>query len=119
MTKKSELIQHPGASIDLSDVLRRRFEEEAQAESFEEWLAKNTGSDEPGTTYALEFQENDEGEVCIKIPDELIILLGWELDDDIVFEEVGIEGEFTLQNISKQFREATQAWKDATSTDME
>ena len=108
MTKKTELIQHPGVSIDLSDLLRRRFEEEAQSETFEEWLGKNTTSDEPGTTYALEFQENDDGEVCIKIPDDLITLLGWELDDDIVFEETDSDGGFTLQNVSKQFRDGLE-----------
>ena len=59
-------------------------------------------------TFTLELQENDEGEVYIKIPDELMLSLGWELDDDVVFEETDGEGGFTLQNVSKQFRDAEE-----------
>lgn len=108
MTKASNITKHPGLSIDLSDALRKKFEEESQPGTFEEWLNENCVGDEPTTVFALELQENDEGEICIKIPDELIAMLGWELDDDIVFEETDDEGGFTLQNVSKQFRDGLE-----------
>ena len=104
---KSDIINHPGISIDINDALRKRFEEQSESENFEEWVSDNVGPDS-ACTFTLEFEENDNGEVCIKIPDELIILLGWELDDDIIFEETDHDGGFTLQNLSKQFREGLE-----------
>ncbi len=120
MAKNTNIIKHQPVAIDLNDMLRKTFEDQkSNDQCFEEWLSDVTKEESPNTVFTLEFQENDEGETCIKIPDDLIKLLGWKLDDDIVFEEIDNTGEFTLQNISKQFRDATQAWKDATSIDME
>lgn len=118
MSDKTNIIKHVPISIDLKEALREKFEEEAGTKDFDSWVSETTGL-ESGTTYTLEFHETESGDTCIKIPDELIKALGWELDDDIVFEEIGDDGEFTLQNISKQFRDATKAWKNATSIDME
>lgn len=105
-------------TLELNDVLKQRFDEQQDHDNFEEWLAENLGAGNE-TTFTLELQENDDGEVYIKIPDELMLSLGWELDDDVVFEETDNEGGFTLQNVSKQFRDAEEAFRNATSIDME
>ena len=67
----------------------------------------------------------DVGEFCIRFPDELMEQLGWEMGDEVEWEETeicedwGEHNGFTLGNLSKRNREATEAWKNATSTDME
>jgi hypothetical protein len=54
------------------------------------------------------------GELCIRLPDELIDQLGWEVDDDVEWEESEIcedWGEhkgFTLSNKSKLFRDGLE-----------
>ena len=119
---KADIVKRKDASkaltLELNGVLKQRFDEQQDHDNFEEWLAENLGT-ENETTFTLELQENDEGEVYIKIPDELMLSLGWELDDDVVFEETDGEGGFTLQNVSKQFRDAEEAFRNATSIDME
>lgn len=119
---KTDIVKRENASkaltLELNEVLKNRFDEQQDHSNFEEWLAENLGVGDE-TTFELELQENDNGEVCIKIPDELMLLLGWELDDDVVFEETDDDGGFTLQNVSRQFRDAEEAFRNATSVDME
>jgi len=65
------------------------------------------------------------GEFCIRFPDELMEQLGWEMGDEVEWEETEIcevWGEhkgFTLGNLSKRMREAMEARKNAISTDEE
>jgi antitoxin component of MazEF toxin-antitoxin module len=65
------------------------------------------------------------GELCVRLPDELIEQLGWEIGDEVEWEETEICEEwgehkgFTLTNRSKQFRDADKARKEAVSIDME
>ena len=81
-------------------------------------------------TYTVKIEQFDEADLynkdlCVKLPDELMKQLGWEAGDEVEWEETEIcedWGEhkgFTLGNLSKRKREATEAWKNATSTDME
>ena len=80
--------------------------------------------------YATKIEQFDEADlynndICVKLPDELMKQLGWEIGDEVEWEETEIcedWGEhkgFILGNLSKRNREATEAWKNATSTDME
>jgi hypothetical protein len=118
---KVDIVKREDASqaltLELNEILKKRFDEQQDSDNFEEWLAENLGLNDE-TTFTLELQENDAGEVYIQFPDELILLLGWELDDDIEFEETDNAG-FTLKNVTKQFRDAEEAWRNATSIDME
>jgi len=119
---KVDIVKREDASqaltLELNEILKKQFEEQQGSDNFEEWLTENLGLDDK-TTFTLELQENDAGEVYIQFPDELILLLGWELDDDIEFEEAGNGSGFTLKNVSQQFRDATEAFRNATSIDME
>jgi hypothetical protein len=66
-----------------------------------------------------------EGELCVRLPDELSEQLGWEIGDELSWEicEIGEDwGEhmgLTLSNLSKRKRDAEQAWRKAVSVDME
>ena len=65
------------------------------------------------------------GELCIRFPDELVEQLGWEIGDEIEWEETEICEDWgehkglTLGNKSKLFRGADEARKKAVSIDME
>jgi len=56
-------------------------------------------------------QDRGVGELCIRLPDELIEQLGWEIGDDVEWEETEICEEwgehkgFTLSNLTKNPRE--------------
>ena len=57
------------------------------------------------------------GELCVRLPDELIEQLGWEIGDEVEWEETEICEEwgeakgFTLSNRSKQLRDADRRGK--------
>jgi len=65
------------------------------------------------------------GELCVRLPDELMEQLDWEIGDEVEWEETEICEElgeakgFTLSNRSKQLRDADMARKEAASIDME
>jgi hypothetical protein len=67
----------------------------------------------------------DLGDLCVKIPDELLKKLDWREGDEVKWEETEIweeEGEqkgVTLVNRTKLFRDAEVALRQAISTDME
>jgi len=67
----------------------------------------------------------DLGELCVRIPDELLKKLDWREGDDVVWEEteiLDVDGEYkgvTLVNRTKLFRAAEIALRQAVSTDME
>ena len=73
----------------------------------------------------LEGMHKVDADACIKIPTELTAQLGWEVGDEVEWEETEIWEEdrehkgFTLANRSKRFREAAEALKQAISIDME
>ena len=75
--------------------------------------------------YVEKVQEMPSGELFIELPQKLIDQLGWEVGDDVEWDEVEIcedWGEhkgFTLSNKSKLFRDADEARKKAISIDME
>jgi hypothetical protein len=66
-----------------------------------------------------------EGELCVRLPDELLEQLGWEIGDELDWEENEICEDWgkhmglTLSNLSKRKRDAEQAWRNAVSVDME
>ena len=82
-------------------------------------------------TYTAKIEHLDatdphaEGELCVRLPDELLEQLGWEIGDELSWEvcEIGEDwGEhmgLTLSNLSKRKRDAEQAWRKAVSVDME
>jgi hypothetical protein len=65
------------------------------------------------------------GELCIRFPDELVKQLGWEIGDEIEWEETEIcedWGEYKglmLGNKSKLFRDADEGSREAASIGME
>ena len=65
------------------------------------------------------------GELCVRLPDELLKKLDWREGDEVEWEETEIcedWGEhkgYTLSNLSKRFRDADEALKKAISIDME
>jgi hypothetical protein len=75
--------------------------------------------------YVTKVQETPNGELFVELPQKLIDQLGWEVGDDVEWEESEIcedWGEhkgFTLSNKSKLFRDANEARKQAVSIDME
>ena len=75
--------------------------------------------------YVVTLEDNADGETCVKFPYELISDLGWEIGDEIEWEETEIcedcceHSGLTLSNKSKLFRDADEAIKKAVSIDME
>jgi hypothetical protein len=82
-------------------------------------------------TYVAKIEHLDatdphaEGELCVRLPDELLEQLGWEIGDELDWEENEIcedRGKhmgLTLSNLSKRKRDAEHAWRNAVSVDME
>jgi len=67
----------------------------------------------------------DLGELCMRIPDELLKKLDWREGDEVEWEEAEIRDDdgarkgVTLVNRTKLFRDAEIALRQAISTDME
>ena len=59
------------------------------------------------------------GELCVKIPEELLKKLDWREGDEVKWEEEGEQKGVTLVNRTKLFRDAEVALRQAISTDME
>ena len=76
-------------------------------------------------TAKIEYLDAANDELCIKFPEELMKQEGWEIDDEVEWEETEIGGGwdehmgFTLVNLSKLKRIAKKEWTNATSTNME
>ena len=82
-------------------------------------------------TYTAKIEHLDatdphaEGELCVRLPDELLEQLGWEIGDELdwedceVCEDWGEHTGLTLSNLSKRKRDAEQALRNAISVDME
>jgi hypothetical protein len=88
-------------------------------------VTKDNISQEDSDSYTVKVQEASNGELFIELPQKLMDQLGWEAGDDVewskteICEDWGEHMGFALSNQSKRFREATEAFKQAVSIDME
>ena len=82
-------------------------------------------SEQNNDRYVTKVQEAPNGELFVELPQKLIDQLGWEVGDDVEWDEVEICEDWgehkgiTLSNKSKLFRDADEARKKAVSIDME
>jgi hypothetical protein len=77
-------------------------------------MTKDDTNEQNNDHYVTKVQEAPNGELFVELPQKLIDQLGWEVDDDVEWEESEIcedWGEhkgFTLSNKSKLFRDAEE-----------
>jgi hypothetical protein len=82
-------------------------------------------SEQNNDHYVAKVQESSSGELFIELPQKLMDQLGWEVGDDVewqdteICEDWGEHAGLTLSNKSKLFRDADEALKQAVSIDME
>ena len=88
-------------------------------------MTQNAVSEQNNDHYVTKVQEAPSGELFVELPQKLIDQLGWEVGDDVEWDEVEICEDWgehkgiTLSNKSKLFRDADEARKKAVSIDME
>ena len=88
-------------------------------------MTKDDTSEQNNDRYVTKVQEAPNGELFVELPQKLIDQLGWEVGDDVEWDEVEICEDWgehkgiTLSNKSKLFRDADEARKKAVSIDME
>jgi len=91
----------------------------------EQIMTKDDTSEQNNDRYVTKVQEAPNGELFVELPQKLIDQLGWEVGDDVEWDEVEICEDWgehkgiTLSNKSKLFRDADEARKKAVSIDME
>ena len=91
----------------------------------EQMMTKDDTSEQNNDHYVTKVQETPSGELFVELPQKLIDQLGWEVGDDVEWDEVEICEDWgehkgiTLSNKSKLFRDADEARKKAVSIDME
>ena len=75
-------------------------------------------SEQNSVGYVVKVQEAPSGELFVELPQKLIDQLGWEVGDDVeweesdMWEEWGEHKGFTLSNKSKLFRDAEEDDED-------
>jgi hypothetical protein len=88
-------------------------------------MTKDDASVHNNDHYVTKVQELPGGELFVELPQKLIDQLGWEVGDDVEWDEVEICEDWgehkgaSLSNKSKLFRDADEARKEAVSIDME
>ena len=94
-------------------------------EVMDKTMTKDDVSEQNNDHYVTKVQEAPNGELFVELPQKLIDQLGWEVGDDVEWNEVDICEDWgehkgiTLSNKSKLFRDADEARKKAVSIDME
>ena len=80
----------------------------------EQIMTKDDTSEQNNDLYVVKVQETESGELFVELPQKLIDQLGWEVGDEVewdeteLWEEWGEHKGFTLSNKSKLFRDAEE-----------
>ena len=80
----------------------------------EQIMTKDDTSEQNNDRYVTKVQETPSGELFVELPQKLIDQLGWEVGDEVewdeteLWEEWGEHKGFTLSNKSKLFRDAEE-----------
>ena len=88
-------------------------------------MTKDNAGEQNNDRYVVKVQETPDGELFVELPQELIDQLGWEVGDEVEWEESEICEDWgehkglVLSNKSKLLRDADEARKKAVSIDME
>jgi hypothetical protein len=96
-----------------------------EKEAMNKIMTKDDVNEQNNDHYVTKVQEMPNGELFVELPQKLIDQLGWEVDDDVEWEESemcedwGEHKGFSLSNKSKLFRDAEEARKKLVSIDME
>jgi hypothetical protein len=97
-------------SMDGEFVDRVRDNEEDK----EQIMTKDNTSEQNNDHYVVKVQETESGELFVDLPQKLIDQLGWEVGDEVewdeteLWEEWGEHKGFTLSNKSKLFRDTEE-----------
>ena len=88
-------------------------------------MTKDNAGEQNNDRYVVKVQETPDGELFVELPQELIDQLGWEVGDEVKWEEPevcedwGERKGLILSNKSKLFRDDDKARKKAASIDTE
>ena len=88
-------------------------------------MTKDDANEQNNDNYVTKVQQMPNGELLVELPQKLIDQLGWEVGDEVewdeseICEDWGEHKGFSLSNKSKLFRDADEARKKAVSVHME
>ena len=77
-------------------------------------MTKDDANEQNNDNYVTKVQQMPNGELLVELPQKLIDQLGWEVGDDVEWEESEICGDwgehkgFVLSNKSKLFRDGLE-----------